>query len=609
MNKTTWLTRLPTKIVLFVLTGLFLLATLAGAATVFLQLQYGRPLDLAVREAVTEQLYWQIDGIWFAAAYGNAEQAVDEDAAYSVRIVIDGQTAVDNTTGAVPIAVATQKGMDLQGGETPIEVTLYADRALTGIDDLSAVYRFLTGVAARPHLPWIAAAIGAVMTLTLWSMLLYAAGRTAENGGAPVCRGLARLPGDVYTVLWLAAFLPGCALLYTVSEGRGQIVVTAVLCGAILLALIYLLIALSTNIAVRAKTHTMGNAVTVRALRAAGRGFAALPLIPKTAAVAVLLSAVELPMILTHTADGRLPLLWLAEKTVVLPLLFWFMIRLRQLQTGIRAVADGDLSGRTVDPGRFRGQLRRTAEDIDRLSGSFGRAVEERLKSERLKTELITNVSHDLKTPLTSIVSYVDLLEKEEPENERMREYLAVLHRQSGRLKKLVEDLVEASRASTGDLPVTLAPCRLGVLIEQVLGEYAEKLEAAMLTPVVRQPDEPIDLLADGRHMSRVLDNLMSNICKYGMPGTRVYIDLIRQQGRAAAVFRNTSREPLAADGNELTERFVRGDSARNTEGSGLGLSIAESLTRLQGGQMNVTVDGDLFKVTLSFPAAPEVRP
>ena len=609
MNKTTWLTRLPTKIVLFVLTGLFLLATLAGAATVFLQLQYGRPLDLAAREAVTEQLYRQIDGIWFAAAYGNAEQAVDEDAAYSVRIVIDGQTAIDNTTGAVPIAVATQKGTDLQGGETPIEVTLYADRALTGIDDLSAVYRFLTGVAARPHLPWIAAAIGAVMTLTLWSMLLYAAGRTAENGGAPVCRGLARLPGDVYAVLWLIVFMLGCLLLGGVPEGRGPIVVTAVLCGAILLALIYLLIALSMNIAVRAKTHTMGNAVTVRALRAAGRGFAALPLIPKTAAVAVLLTAVELPMILTHTADGRLPLLWLAEKAVVLPLLFWFMIRLRQLQTGIRAVADGDLSGRTVDPGRFRGQLRRTAEDIDRLSGSFGRAVEERLKSERLKTELITNVSHDLKTPLTSIVSYVDLLEKEQPENERMREYLAVLHRQSGRLKKLVEDLVEASRASTGDLPVTLAPCRLGVLIEQVLGEYAEKLEAAMLTPVVRQPDEPIDLLADGRHMSRVLDNLMSNICKYGMPGTRVYIDLIRQQGRAAAVFRNTSREPLAADGNELTERFVRGDSARNTEGSGLGLSIAESLTRLQGGQMNVTVDGDLFKVTLSFPAAPEVRP
>ena len=144
MNKTTWLTRLPTKIVFFVLTGLFLLATLAGAATVFLQLQYGRPLDLAAREAVTEQLYRQIDGIWVAAAYGNAEQAVDKDAAYSVRIVIDGQTAIDNTTGAVPIAVATQKGTDLQGGETPIEVTLYADRALTGIDDLSAVYRFLT---------------------------------------------------------------------------------------------------------------------------------------------------------------------------------------------------------------------------------------------------------------------------------------------------------------------------------------------------------------------------------------------------------------------------------------------------------------------------------
>ena len=183
-----------------------------------------------------------------------------------------------------------------------------------------------------------------------------------------------------------------------------------------------------------------------------------------------------------------------------------------------------------------------------------------------------------------------------------MREYLAVLSRQSARLKKLIEDLIEASKASTGSLTVNLEPCILNVLIEQVSGDYAERLEAKALELIVTKPDESVTIMGDGRHMWRIFDNLLNNICKYAKPGTRVYIDLDSRDKRAEVIFRNISENRLNVSGNELAERFVRGDASRNTEGSGLGLSIAQSLTNLQNGKMTVGVDGDLFKVTLAFP-------
>ena len=223
------------------------------------------------------------------------------------------------------------------------------------------------------------------------------------------------------------------------------------------------------------------------------------------------------------------------------------------------------------------------------------------MKSEHFKSELITNVSHDIKTPLTSIVNYVDLLEKEELGNETAREYVAVLSRQSGKLKKLIDDLVEASKASAGVLPVHTERCELGVLLDQCAGEYGERLRAAALDLVVTKPETPVVILADGRHMWRILDNLLSNVLKYAMPGTRVYLSLTREGERAVVTLRNISRDPLNLSGEALMERFVRGDSSRNTEGSGLGLAIARSLAQLQGGELDLTVDGDLFKVTLRF--------
>lgn len=285
---------------------------------------------------------------------------------------------------------------------------------------------------------------------------------------------------------------------------------------------------------------------------------------------------------------------------VFFPLALWGLICARRLRLGAEEIARGNTAYR-IDTKYLFGEFRRHAEDLNQIQGGISRAVDARLRSEKMKTELITNVSHDIKTPLTSIINYVDLLSREELENEKAREYLEVLQRQSARLKKLTDDLVEASKASSGVLGVTLEDCELGVMLEQTAGEYGERLAEKGLSLVLRKPDKAVHVRADARHTQRIFDNLMSNILKYAMPGTRVYLELTEEETGAAVIFRNTSGREIVLSPEELTERFVRGDAARSTEGSGLGLSIARSLAELQGGSLAVTVDGDLFKVTLNF--------
>ena len=248
------------------------------------------------------------------------------------------------------------------------------------------------------------------------------------------------------------------------------------------------------------------------------------------------------------------------------------------------------------------GPFRAHGEDLNNLRQGIQHAVEEQMKSERMKTELITNVSHDIKTPLTSIVSYVDLLKKEEMPNDRAKEYLDVLDRQSARLKKLTEDLVEASKASTGSLTVDLQPTDVNVLLTQTAGEYQEKLAARDLALILTPAEGTPNISADGRLLWRVFENLFSNIHKYAQQGTRVYLTCQATDREVTITFRNISATPLNISADELMERFVRGDASRNTEGSGLGLSIARSLTQLQHGTFSLTIDGDLFKATLTFP-------
>ena len=270
------------------------------------------------------------------------------------------------------------------------------------------------------------------------------------------------------------------------------------------------------------------------------------------------------------------------------------------LLAGARRMCDGDL-GTKVDDKMLVGCFREFAESLNGLSDAALVAAREQLKSERMRTELITNVSHDIKTPLTSIINYVDLLQyPHTPEQEK--EYLAVLSRQSARMKKLIDDLMEMSKAASGSLPVEITQVDAGEAINQALGEFADKLAAADLTPVFRQPEEPILMMADGRLAWRAMSNLLSNAVKYALPGTRLYIDLSRAGSNVMISMKNISREQLNVSADELMERFVRGDTSRNTEGSGLGLNIAKSLMELQKGQLHLLVDGDLFKATLIFP-------
>ena len=334
-----------------------------------------------------------------------------------------------------------------------------------------------------------------------------------------------------------------------------------------------------------------------------GRTLKGMALIPKASVIIFGILFIEFFWIVGFGADGAaLVFGWFIERSVLVLLTLYVLLCMKKLLKAGKEISQGNMDYH-VDTGKMYGPLREHGEQLNRIGEGMNKAVNERMKSEHFRTELITNVSHDIKTPLTSIINYVDLLEKEEIDNEKAREYLEVLSRQSARLKKLIDDLIEASKASTGNLNVSLERCELGVLIDQCAGEYAEKLKAAGLELVVTKPEEPVTIMADGRHMWRVFDNLLNNVCKYAMAGTRVYINLDKEAGRATVTFRNISAQQLNISGEELMERFVRGDSSRNTEGSGLGLSIARSLVQLQNGELELTVDGDLFKVVLRFKA------
>ena len=318
----------------------------------------------------------------------------------------------------------------------------------------------------------------------------------------------------------------------------------------------------------------------------------ALPLVWRTAVGGLVLSLLTLVM-------GPAASLVMLLLTVAACL---FSMQLRRLQRGGEAHAAGDLTAR-VDTSRMYFDLRRHGENLNAISHGMTIAVEQQLKSERLKTELITNVSHDIKTPLTSIINYVDLLQREHT-GEQEREYLAVLDRQAHKLKKLTVDLVEMSKASTGNLPCTISGRSVSELLAQAVGEYAERLSLAQLEPVVTVPDAELCCLCDGSLMWRVLDNLLSNACKYAQSGTRLYLGAQRAGERVEFTCKNISRDALNIAPDELLERFVRGDSSRTSEGSGLGLNIAKSLVELQQGTFSLAIDGDLFKVTFTLPAA-----
>lgn len=447
----------------------------------------------------------------------------------------------------------------------------------------------------------VIAAVSFILCLVLFIFLLCAAGHRAGSEGI-VPSFVDKIPFDLFTLLMIVAI--SCLWAILAEMYYDSILLIMLACLVILVAALLILLYIM-SFAVRVKMGGLIKGCIIykvlawvwRLIRSVCHAIAELvrgmPLVPKSCiAVAVIL--------LLELISVNSGVVWLITNALLAAALIYTAICAKKLLTAGHKLAAGDESC-VVDTSKLYGPFREHGEDLNTIRDGVSLAVEARMRSEHFRTELITNVSHDIKTPLTSIINYVDLLGKEKPENEKMREYIDVLQRQSARLKKLIDDLLEASKASTGNLTVNAEPCDVGVLLDQTLGEYGEKLSAAGLEPVLTKPEKPVIIMADGRHMWRIFDNLLNNICKYSQRGTRVYLEVCERDGKAVVTFRNISSRQLNISSDELMERFVRGDSSRNTEGSGLGLNIAQSLAQLQKGTMELTVDGDLFKVTLTF--------
>ena len=446
-------------------------------------------------------------------------------------------------------------------------------------------------------------AVSAVMFILSLVLLLSSAGYV-KNSEEPEAGGLHRLPFDI-SLFTVGAITLFAVYLVTDMHMPDTFVLAVTLSIIIaLLSLVYLLFI--ESIAVRIKTRTiLSNNLIVHIFRlisgAVGVIGKNISLLWKSLIAFVVISAIDFFVVLCAADEFEVGFwLFFILKFIEIPCAFLLAYVTSLLHDGAKKIADGETNHKIEHKFLF-GEFRQHAESLNSINRAVNKAVEERVKSENMKTELITNVSHDLKTPLTSIVNYIDLLKKTDIENETAKEYVEVIDRQAQRLKKLTTDIVDASKAATGNIEVHPEKTILNVMLSQVNGEYAEALEKRELTLIQQLPENDVCVMADGRLLWRVFDNLLNNICKYSQSYTRVYMSLIPQGAKAQIVFRNISNTPLNINSTELTERFVRGDSSRNTEGSGLGLSIAKSLCELMNADFELSIDGDLFKITITF--------
>lgn len=492
------------------------------------------------------------------------------------------------------VTVAIKSSMPQESGKTYFQYMLF-----------NTVHR-LSDV-----LPWILV-ISFVLCVASFTVLCIMAGHRPGHNKI-VLNWMDRLPLDAYALM--AACFAGWLLRLSLENGFYDLDAFAntMACIGILTASLILLgwlLSLITRIKVgrwweNTLIYRLLHWIHRNGLHAAKmllRTVGAIPIVWRTLVITGALLIALMYLAIYSIWNGSLLMLYTLISLAIVVFLCFCSIQLQKLKGAVETMANGDFDAR-VDTTGLYGEFRRYGEHLNAISDGMSIAIEQHTKSERMKTELITNVSHDIKTPLTSILNYVDLLQHTQNETERAQ-YLEVLHRQATRLKKLTEDLVEASKAATGNIQTELVPTDVLESLNQAVGEYTERLEAAGLTLVARFPDYGLCILADGRLLWRVLDNLLGNICKYAMPGTRVYLTVEEREKTVSIQLKNISRQQLNISPDELMERFVRGDSARSTEGSGLGLNIAKSLTELQHGRFRLELDGDLFKVDVELPKA-----
>ncbi|MDD6261681.1 MAG: HAMP domain-containing sensor histidine kinase [Clostridiales bacterium] len=487
--------------------------------------------------------------------------------------------------------------------ELDFEITVYLRAGMDSPDWCINRLTLLNFLSRVKYLAIGAAAVFLPICSALFIFLMQSAGLSAD--GTPTPGFLGKLPIEVFAIL--IAGLAGLSFLLGEVIAENSYYSTM---GVLVLIAFWTVLALwlLMSISARFRSNTFFRySLTWLIIRLTGRfwrwvfriyhkaGFLWRSAVTLCASALVFLFALILAV-----TSGKYSLLVL--QAIVCAVLYSVACaNLSKLRRAVERLAAGDYTTKVSTVGMFF-DCRRAANNINRAGDGLNRAVEEQIKSERLKTELITNVSHDIKTPLTSIVNCADLLKSTENLSEQGKEYLEILDRQSRRLKKLTEDILEASKASTGNIKVELAPVDLGTLLSQAIGEYSDKFNARNLKIMLAVTDDTYLALADGKLLWRVFDNLFSNIVKYALPGTRVYLDIGTAGGSVFVNFRNISEFELPASPSELMERFVRGDSSRHTEGSGLGFSIAQNLCVLMGGKLSLSTEADLFKATVSLP-------
>ena len=454
----------------------------------------------------------------------------------------------------------------------------------------------------------IGAALFSILSILLLIFLIIGAGRSHKT--ECIKRSWTdSIPIEIYAALMvLLIFLPSSILsisnilqgLYYVNYTSWLLISVAIMLVRILLSL-WLVLSFSRRCKARTVLH---NSLIVRLLTALKSGFSFLnthiEILWKLLLFWTVVSMIE-AIGLIYLDKPLVLLVWGIEKLVIFILGMIVSVNLYTLEKGGADLRAGNLETK-LDLRRMIPVLRRHGENLNGLGEAMKKKVDENLRGERLKAELVTNVSHDIKTPLTSIINYVDLLKKEGLDSENAEAYLEVLDRQSAKLKKLVTDLVEASKASTGNVSIAYETVDVNLLLSQAVGEYDDRMNQQGITPVIELTTDQIEISADPKLLWRIFDNLLNNALKYSQIGTRIYLTTEIVESSAKISISNVSKEPLNISPEELMERFVRGDSSRNTDGSGLGLSIARNLTELQGGIFGIKIDGDLFKVVIRFP-------
>ena len=549
------------------------------------------------------------EGLTSSRFTASAALATTEEPAASAEEDIPAQPAGDlasEEAGAEEVhAYISYQRFDYQH----VTITGYIRSPLTAKDDIYQESYYSNLLVENRHALIAVAAVSFAVCLALFVFLLCAAGHKDGVPGIHL-NWVDRIPLDLYLVLAVAA--GGCIFAAGIELTNASIAIAVFVVAVLLVFAVLLIMSVFMTLTTRFKSGAFWKNTIIfyilrflaRTLRAIGTGISYcavhLPLYWQAGLIFVGISLAEL-FVLAAFSRSAVVVIWVIAKLAEAPLLVLLAVSLQKLKSGGEALAAGNLNA-SVDLNHMYGVLKHHGENLNSIAQGMQKAVQQQLKSERFRTDLITNVSHDIKTPLTSIINYVDLLKKQDVQPEQAKEYLAVLDRQSAKLKKLTEDLVEASKASSGTLPVHLEAVDVNVLLSQVSGEYQSRFELCRLEPIVKLAPESPQILADGKLLWRVFDNLLSNICKYAMPGTRVYFTSEVLDSRVQISFKNISNYPLDITADELMERFVRGDSSRSTEGSGLGLSIAQSLTGLQKGSFDLVVDGDLFKANISFP-------